>query len=178
MPKITLLIDSPLGKTGEILDKPNDWITFNARREGLVWERISSETPISSSEDSAEIAYSKLSDAEKTSIRTGGKKLARRKSGWLLLDVMNESSEEIHISLPQRAADAKDGAKKKAADELLALAGAKEILKISMKSGDVNATTEDYDSWCAFVDKLSLGSSEVDALKVEIERLNRIIKTK
>jgi len=181
MPKIKLLITSELGQEGEILEKTDGWISFRFREQGEKWDIYTgkeNEIKIAQPDESASVAYDKLSDAEKESVRKGYKRLALRKNGWVLRDCISESSEEINITLNEQTKIKKDGAISKAETELRILGQIKVILKKVLIGEDVNVVCEDSEMAYSLVDRLSLGTSEVDALRAEIERLNRIIKTK
>ena len=181
-------------QTGAISEKSSLWITLNHRTKGEVWELYTEKSEgvfLSDGNDSAEVAYSKLSDGDKQSISRGAKKLVRRKAGWLVIDCGDKCLEEIHITLPARESaikSAKDSASTKAQAELRLLAGLKSILRNVLRNElnpdseegykDFYVTCEDFDSEDVdkYIAKLSLGSTEVEALKMENDRLKDKIK--
>lgn len=125
-------------------------------------------------------AYDKLSQGEKDSISKGFKKLVLRKAGWILMDCGNRAMEEIHISLPSRDEQIKD-AKTAAAIRLQRridmLEKCKGILrKVFAENYDFDVTfdnDEDREAAIDFLDSLSLGSEEVEMLKIKNLELNK-----
>ena len=183
MKKILLLEDwDGQGKSGEELTKSEDWVKFHARKIGVIFEVVSSkptETKIASESESAEMAYGKLSEGEKDSIRKGFKSLVLRKEGWILKDCSNKAQNEIHISIPNRELEiksAKDSSIERAKSEIAILGKFKEILRLSIsgKMDEFNISLDgDSEILLEMVEKLSLGFTEVEVLKAENSNLRK-----
>lgn len=196
MPKIKLLKDCKFGQDGQILEKPKEWILHYTRLLGEDFDLIDEKTEplkIAASGETIELAYMKLSEGDKDSVKKGFRKLVLRKAGWVLVDCINKALTEIHVSVVDRSAqikDAKDSAKARAAEDLKMLVFFKEILLRIFKnavSGVGNEGYEDFDVTGEDLDierieglvkLLSIGNSEVETLKSEVERMNKILKTR
>ena len=176
MPKIIYLSGE---KEGQIEDKPQAWIDHYCRKLGDLFDIVSDseiKNKVSDAGDSAIVAYDKLSEGEKDSIRKGFKELVLRKIGWVVRDCGNKALEEIHISLlSERVLAGKDGAIQKAKKEVEILAKIKKALGLLVENEDfiLSCEVEDKDEILSLIGKLSIGFSEVEALKAENEALRK-----
>ncbi len=177
--------------TGEILEKPDAWVMHHSRKIGVEFDLVQSEKEVGksavldkntgeqiNSDQPKEKAFMALSEGDRDSVRRGFKELVLRKSGWVLRDCLNKASEEIHISLPDRSAQisaAKDSAVNRALQELRILSKFKEILAKSVEGEDCYVTFEDKEGVLEMVERISFGSSEVDALRAENQRLVKLL---